>query len=227
MNRPTIRAIATAALLVLPVNGCSSIARSPSAAITPDLASLTRQPPRADGRQVTALVDGARRGVHITAASGEPSFWLDGVEFTTGTIELDVRGKDVLQQSFVGVAFSGANDSTFEAVYLRPFNFRPDDPARALRAVQYISMPTYPWPKLRAERPNVFEKPVVPAPDPNDWVRLRVVVGESRVEVFVSPGDQADLVVERLGESRGRRVGLWVGNTSDGNFANMRITPSR
>jgi hypothetical protein len=56
--------------------------------------------------------------------------WLDGVELATGTLEVDVRGKDVLQQSFLGLAFAGVNDSTFEAVYLRPFNFRAREPNR-------------------------------------------------------------------------------------------------
>lgn len=214
-------------MLVPLCTACASAARTGTSGITPDLASLTRQSTRADGRQITTLSDGARRGVHITAAEGEPAIFFDGVEFTTGTIELDVRGKDQLSQSFVGVAFSGVNDTTFEAFYLRPFNFRPADPTRASRAIQYIAMPTYPWQKLRAEHPEVFENGVTPVPDPNDWVRIRVVVEEARARIFVGEGSDPDLEVERLGRSGGRRVGLWIGNMSDGDFANMRITPSR
>ena len=48
---------------------------------------------------------------------------IEGSDFDQGTIEIDVRGRDVLQQSFLGIAFHGKDDKTYEAVYLRPFNF--------------------------------------------------------------------------------------------------------
>jgi hypothetical protein len=217
--------LALIALLPL-VSACATFGAGGARAI--DLASLAR---RGDltlaGRTVTELVDGGRRGAHISAAEGEGAAWVDGVRFETGTIELDVRGKDVLQQSFLGVAFSGSNDSTFEAVYLRPFNFRSADPVRKVHAVQYVSMPVYTWQKLRTERAEVFENPVDPAPDPNGWVPLRVVVEDARVRIYVGDGAEPDLVVDRLGDHAGRRVGIWVGNTSDGDFANLRITPAR
>ena len=60
----------------------------------------------------------------------------------------DIRGKDVMQQSFVGVAFHGVNNETLDAVYFRPFNFRSDDPVRKVHAVQYISHPNYPWHRI-------------------------------------------------------------------------------
>ena len=40
--------------------------------------------------------------------------YLQGIEFSNGTIELDVRGKDVQQQSFVGVAFHGVDGTTYD-----------------------------------------------------------------------------------------------------------------
>src|SRR5438034_9094791 len=87
-------------------------------------------------------------------------------------------------QSFVGVAFHGLDSTTYDAIYLRPFNFRTEDPARHSHAVQYISHPTYTWQKLRAERPGAFEQPVSPAPDPNAWFHVRVVVASPKVSVF-------------------------------------------
>jgi len=56
-----------------------------------------------------------------------------------------VRGKDLFQQSFVGLAFHGKDDNTYEAVYLRPFNVRSDDPVRRDHAVQYMSVPDFDW----------------------------------------------------------------------------------
>ncbi len=106
------------------------------------------------------------------------------------------------------------------------FNFRAEDPARRIRAVQYISHPTYTWQKLRAEQPGRYEQPVSPVPDPNDWFRARVVVASPRVSVFVNEGNEPSLVVNQLSDRKKGRVGLWVGNNSSGDFASLRIVPA-
>jgi glyoxylase-like metal-dependent hydrolase (beta-lactamase superfamily II) len=46
------------------------------------------------------------------------------------------------------------------------------------------------------------------------------------VEVFVNGAAKPSLSVEDLGASKNGGVALWVGNGSDGAFANLRITPS-
>ena len=65
-------------------------------------------------RSVSSLSDGARKGVRLSEDAGDGVAYLQGVEFTNGTIELDVRGKDVQQQSFVGVAFHGVDGTTYD-----------------------------------------------------------------------------------------------------------------
>src|SRR3989441_10011035 len=136
--------------------------------LEPDLAKL------ADGkglevfnRSVSSFKDGTKTGLRLSEGAGNGVAYLQGIELGNGTIELDIRGKDVQQQSFVGVAFHGGDDTTYDAVYFRPFNFKTDDQARRKRAVQYVSHPTCPWQKLRAEHPGEYEQPVSPAPDPN------------------------------------------------------------
>ncbi|MEO8523031.1 MAG: hypothetical protein ABI603_16825, partial [Acidobacteriota bacterium] len=94
---------------------------------------------RAVNRELTRTPD--RSGVRLSAAAESGVAWVEGSDFRSGTIEVDIRGKDVLQQSFVGVAFHRQDDSSYEAVYLRPFNFRAEDPARKQHAVQYIAVP--------------------------------------------------------------------------------------
>src|SRR6202035_5510356 len=88
--------------------------------------------------------------VHLNEAENPGIAWITGQEFTYGVIELDVKGKDPFQQSFVGIAFHGLNDSTYEAIYFRHFNFQSTDAVRKAHAVQYIADPQYDWPKLRA-----------------------------------------------------------------------------
>lgn len=194
--------------------------------IEPDLPTLVQhQGLQVFNRSVTGLTDGARKGVHLSENPGEGVAYVPGVAFDNGTIELDIRGKDVPQQSFVGLAFHGVDGTTYEAIYFRPFNFRTTDPARRVRAVQYVAQPTYPWDRLRAEHPGVYEQPVTPVPDPNGWFSVRVVVAGSRVSVFVGEAKEPSLVVQRLSEATKGLVGLWVGNTSGGDFANLRIRP--
>lgn len=156
---------------------------------------------------------------------GEGHAWLNHIKFTNGTIEVDIKGKDKLQNSFVGIAFHGINDSTFEAVYFRPFNFRSADPVRKLHAVQYIASPKFGWEKLRSEFPGKFEQPITPAPDPNSWFHARIVVDHENIKVYVNGNTTPSLVVEPLGHTNGALVGLWT--DSDGDWKNLKITPNK
>lgn len=196
-------------------------------AIQPDLAALAAS--RAltvFNRTASSLTDGPRKGARLSEREGDGVAYLPGIEFADGTIEFDVRGKDVQQQSFVGVAFHGVDETTYDAVYFRPFNFKTDDPARRVRAVQYIAHPTHTWQKLRTEQPGQYEKPVNPVPDPNGWFHVRIVIASPKVSVFVDEGKEPALVVNQLSSRKKGLIGLWVGNTSGGDFANFKIGPS-
>lgn len=198
-----------------------------SRAIQPDLAKLAAgNGLRIFNRTVGSLRDGPRNGARLSAAPGDGVAYLEGTEFANGTIELDIRGKDIQQQSFVGVAFHGVDGATYDAVYFRPFNFKAEDPARRTRAVQYISHPTYSWQKLRAEHPGKYEQAVTPVPDPNGWFHVRVVVASPNVSVFVEAAKAPSLIVSQLSQRGKGRIGLWVGNNSGGDFANLKLTPA-
>ncbi len=177
-------------------------------------------------RRVSSLSEGTRKGLRLSESPGDGVAYLRGIELGNGTIEFDLKGKDVQGQSFVGVAFHGVDSSTYDAIYFRPFNFKAEDPARRSHAVQYISHPTYTWQKLRTERPGVFEQPVSPPPDPNAWFHVRVVVASPKVSVFVGDAKEPCLVVTRLSDRTNGLVGLWVGNNSGGDFANLNIVPN-
>jgi hypothetical protein len=171
-----------------------------------------------------SLTPGSEPGsIHLNEVDGVGIAWLSGKEFITGSIEFDVRGKDVLQHSFVGVAFHGVDDTTYEAVYFRPFNFRATDPVRKAHAVQYIASPDYDWPRLRADYPNKYEQPLSPAPDPDQWLHVRILVESKKISVYVNDNKQPSLTVEPLVNLKGKRIGCWVGNTSGGDWKNLKI----
>ena len=186
--------------------------------------------------KLVAGTDGkvVNRAVTLSDKDGNPALRFDerggdglaewpDVEFNDGSIEFDVRGKDVVQRSFVGVAFHGTGGS-YEAIYLRPFNFRANDPVSRNHAVQYVSMPTYTWDRLRSEHPGQYEKAIDPAPDPNGWVHVRIVVAHPKISVFVNNAETPSLVVDQLTDHKSGWIGLWVGNGSGGEFANLKIS---
>lgn len=162
-------------------------------------------------------------GVYLDARPGLGVAWLEGVSFTEGSLEVTLQGKNVPQASFLGLAFRGVDDETFEAVYFRPFNFQAGDSVARSHGVQYMAHPDHPWPKLRAESPGAYEAAVVPTPSPDALFNVRIDVTADRVRVFVNGAASPTLDVPALGERAGGRVGLWVGNNSDGFFANLRI----
>lgn len=160
---------------------------------------------------------------HLDEAENAGIAWLNDKKIITGTIELDIKGRNVLQESFLGIAFHGLNDTTYEAVYFRPFNFLAADPERKAHAVQYISLPKYDWPLLREQHHNQYEKGITPAPDPDAWFHFRVVLTEKSVKVFVNNNPKPSLEVEPLTKPAGEKIGFWVGNGSPGNFKNLKI----
>jgi hypothetical protein len=124
------------------------------------------------------------------------------------------------------VIIHGVDERTYDTIYFRPFNFKSGDALRRLHAVQYISHPEFIWDKLRAEHPGQYEKPVLPAPDPNGWFHVRVAVTYPLVRVFVNDAEEPCLVVEQLSGRKKGRLGFYVSNDSDGDFANLKITPA-
>ncbi|MDJ1493795.1 DUF1080 domain-containing protein [Cytophagaceae bacterium DM2B3-1] len=188
-----------------------------------DLASLLEQKKLTVYNRTIYLSDD-KMAVKLNEKDREGIVWLNGITFGNGTIEIDLKGKDVLQRSFLGVAFHGVNDSTYDAVYFRPFNFHAKDSIRRIHAVQYISHPVYTWSKLREERNGVYEKAVISPPDPNNWFHARIeVVGET-VQVYVNDVKTASLTIKKLNDRKDGKIGLWVGDGSDGEFKNLKIT---
>ena len=197
-------------------------------AIEPDLMRLVEGKGwKISNRAVTAVEEDGKKGIRFDERLGDGVAWLEDIKFGNSVIECDIKGKDVFQNSFLGLAFRGVDEKTQDVVYCRPFNFRAADPDRRSHAVQYVSHPTYTWSKLRKEHPAVYEKPVDPQPDPNGWLHLRIVVSKPKVSVYLNDAKEPSLVVQELSERIDGWVGLWVGNTSGGTFANLKITPGR
>jgi hypothetical protein len=175
---------------------------------------------------VEFLQEGDKNEVHLNAAEGDGMLILKGITFSSGTIECMIKGKNAVQQSFVGIAFHLQDERTFDAVYFRPFNFRNEDTIRRRRSVQYISAPGYGWETLRQNFPGVYENRVTPIPEPDDWFHLKLVVNGPTVSVYVDGAPVPSLTVNKLSSTVSGGLALWVGNNSGGSFANLVITPA-
>ncbi len=175
-------------------------------------------------RKVSAAEDGDRGGVHMDEKPGQGLAWLPSLQIGDATIEIDLKGRNTPGRSFVGLAFHGKDAEHYEAVYLRPFNFRADTEEGRSRSVQYVQVPSHEWRRLRTEHPGEYEAAIVPPPAPDGWVKLRLDLEGPTVRVYINGASEPTLVVDRIGSQDSGWIGLWVGDNSDGSFANLKIT---
>jgi hypothetical protein len=160
--------------------------------------------------------------IHLINTSGKTGLlWVKNTNFKNGTIELDIRGKDVSGKSFVGVAFHGIDTETYDAIYFRPFNFRNQE--RKDRAVQYINKPDNDWDILRKKHPGKYEHAIVPDTDPNNWFHVKMVILYPGIKVYVNGSNKPTLEVEQISNRKDGMLGLWV-DSEEGWFKNVTLT---
>ena len=166
---------------------------------------------------------GNRSTLVLDAQAGDGLAILNEVEFETGTIEVDLMGENNPGKSFIGIAFNIQNDSTYEAIYFRPFNFVADEQIRKEHMVQYIFHPEYGWNRLRTERTGEFEAQLPNPPNPDEWFRAFITVTQDRVQVRLSEIGEPMLEVPRLSDPLSNKIGYWVGHNSSGRFDKFNI----
>jgi hypothetical protein len=170
----------------------------------------------------------ALRLTEAPAANNNAVALVNGVQFQDGTIDVDVAGLPAAGSSegargFVGVAFrSTAHAGAFDCFYIRPTNGRADDQLRRNHSTQYTSEPDFPWQKLRAEAPGVYESYV--DLETGAWTHLKIEVGGARARLFVNGAAQPALIVHDLkrGTTRGQ-IGLWIGAGTEAYFKDLRV----
>ncbi|MFN7932043.1 MAG: hypothetical protein U0R19_01875 [Bryobacteraceae bacterium] len=156
---------------------------------------------------------------------------LDGVEFTNGTIEVDLAGEPGAgaaaggARGFVGVAFRVQPDrKTYDCFYLRPTNGRADDQERRNHSAQYIQHPNFPWFKLRQETPSKYESYVDIGPA--EWIHVKIEVNGEKAKLFVNNHPQPALIVNdvKSGASAKGAVALWIEGSTIAHYANLKVT---
>lgn len=177
------------------------------------------------GRDATRVTDAGAAGLD----DSDRFAVVRGTEFQDGTIEVNLTGDTAADappeyRGFVGIAFRVSTDrSHFECLYLRPKNGRSEDQLQRNHSVQYISMPGYPWQKLRSETPGKYESYVDLVP--GQWTRVRIQVSGTSARLYVNGAEQPTLVVKDLKQPIAKgAVALWVGVGTIAHFSQLKVT---
>jgi hypothetical protein len=151
--------------------------------------------------------------------------WLKGVVFETGTVDVDIRGRNVFLQSFPGIAFHAKDTTAYDVVYFCPFRFHDTAEETRKYSVKYMSVPDYSYTRLRKEQPGLYENEVKPAPDPADWFHATIVIDKDWITVYVNHAAIPSLKVRKLPTLPSGKIGLWsFSRTLSSDFANLVIT---
>ena len=155
-----------------------------------------------------------------------------GSKFEDGTIEVALTGDTVPGapegfRGFVGVAFRvAAAGSQYECIYLRPKNGRAEDQLQRNHSTQYISVPGFPWQKLRAEHPGQYESYVDLVP--GAWTQVQIQVAESTARLYVNGAAEPVLLVNDLKQKPAEgAIALWVGPGTVAHFADLKIAQQK
>jgi hypothetical protein len=174
-------------------------------------------------REAIAITQGDETFFQLYEGTGEGLVWLPIKDFENGTIEIEMRGKNLFQRSFIGIAFHGVTDSIYDAVYCRPFNFLATDSVRHIHAIQYISHPVFTWKKLRETRNAQFEKQIINPPYPNVWFTMRLEISDKIVKAYINQDKNPALVVEKLSATKKGKLGIFVGDGGGGDFKSIKV----
>ena len=201
---------------------CISLSSYAQKTIRPDLSNANRF--HVVNREISITQnDNKKDVVHLNGLPNDGIAWINDLKFDKGVIEFDAKGKNVVQQSFIGIAFHGMNDTSFDAVYFRPFNFQSPDAIRKTHSVQYVSLPQFDWSVLREKYPGKYENGITDNIGADSWFHAKIIVDADKIEVFVNNNRQASLTVKPLNSYTTGKIGFWVGNNSDGDFTNLEI----
>ena len=221
-------AFALAVLLLSSETQSGSQARQKAVGLALDkleLHNVKAEPVTYLGRAAVRITDAGAEGLDD---AGRLAI-VPGSSFQDGTIEVNLSGDTAPDarpewRGFVGVAFRVTADrSHFECFYLRPKNGRSEDQLQRNHSVQYISIPGFPWQKLRSESPGKYESYVDLVP--GNWTQVKIQVAGSSGRLYVNGAEQPVLIVNDLKQPSVKgAIALWVGVGTIAHFSDLKVT---
>jgi hypothetical protein len=197
--------------------------------------NVTAEPAVLHGRRGlrATISDEALRRMERTQEYSQGLIQIEKIDFSDGVIEAEVAGSlapgaGAEARGFVGIAFRVQEDAaTYDAFYLRPTNGRAEDQERRNRSVQYISLPEWPWFRLRKETPGRYEAYV--DIEPGAWTKVKIEVRGEQARLYVHESEHPTLIVNDVKSGAAGRggVALWLEPGTVAHFRNLTVTPRR
>jgi len=168
-----------------------------------------------------------------SAGTGERLVILNKTEFQDGMIEIELMGEPGANageaaRGFIGVAFRVSPDAAkdvpkYECFFLRPTNGRADDQVRRNHSTQYMSLPDFPWNRLRQEFTGQYESYVDLVP--GEWTKVKIEAHGDKARLYAHDAPQPVLIVNDLkhGQSQGQ-IALLIGAGTVAHFATLRAS---
>lgn len=161
--------------------------------------------------------------IELDSQPGAGIALFKNLDFAYGMLEFELRGENNPGASFIGLAFNIQDDSTYEAIYFRPFNFKSPEKSQRGHSLQYIYHPQYTWNRLRQNHPGKYEAEYLNSPDPDEWFRIRLIIDPEKIIVQDRKSKQTLLEIARLASTNSKKLGFWTGNNSRGSFRNLSL----
>jgi hypothetical protein len=234
LSRSTILVLVSTAMLLLPGGASAQAKRYPLESVDGlRLHNVTAEPAvLQDKKGLRATVsEEALRRMERTQLYPQGLVWIEGLDFSNGVIEAEIAG-DLAPgaggeaRGFVGIAFRVKEDlQTYDAFYLRPTNGRADDQERRNHSAQYISLPEWPWARLRKETPSKYEAYVDLVP--GAWTKIKVEVRGEQASLYVHDNEQPTLIIKDVKSGAGGHggVALWLEPGTVAYFRNLTVKP--
>ena len=176
------------------------------------------------GQRAVRIADGAEGGGDDISRIAI----VKGASLQDGSIEVSLSGDTAPDappqlRGFVGIAFRVSDGgSHYECFYLRPKNGRSDDQLQRNHSTQYISIPGFPWEKLRTDTPGKYESYVDLVP--GAWTKVKIQFAGTNARLYVNGSDQPALIVHDLKQpAQAGAVALWVGPGTIAYFTGLSL----
>jgi hypothetical protein len=235
VNRSTLFVLATTGTLLLPAAVSAQAKDYPLESVEGlRFHNVNAEPAVLQGKNGlrATISEETLRRIERTQVGAQGLVWIEGLAFSNGVIEAEIAGALAPgaggeARGFVGIAFRVQEDlATYDAFYLRPTNGRADDQERRNHSAQYISLPQWPWSRLRKETPSKYEAYVDLVP--GTWTKVKIEVRGEQARLYVHANEQPTLIVKdvKSGASGRGGVALWLEPGTVAHFRNLTVKPS-
>ncbi len=162
--------------------------------------------------------DANNKRIQILGKNDIGFLWINTFDFVEGNIDLDLKGLDASPQRYIGLAFYGQNDTTYQALCISPYALLNEDFTLRKNAIKYFATPI---PKeINALLCDEVAKSTI-----NRWFHCRLQVKNKKVEVYIDDNATPSFSSNLIDGKVGGKFGVFFSAGAGGEFGNIKILP--